>query len=274
MEMPKDMVVAVLLTCFNRREKSLTCLRRLFRQRLPERHRLRVFLVDDGSRDGTGDAVREEFPEVTVLPGTGSLYWCGGMRLAWAEAAKEDPDYYLALNDDTMITEDALESLLGIIGDPARRMMAVAAICDQVTGMPTYGGRSRDLRQDPVVPNGEATRCATANANCLLIARAVYREIGMFYPYTHGMADYDYGFTATRRGIEIWQSGSFLGTCSRDSRVGTWQDVTLPRRERLRKLMAPTGLPLKDHLTYRMRHDPWTWPRYILSPFVRILLKR
>jgi hypothetical protein len=36
-----------------------------------------------------------------VLGGDGSLFWNGGMRLAYADAMRSDFDYYLWLNGDT-----------------------------------------------------------------------------------------------------------------------------------------------------------------------------
>ncbi len=63
--------IAVLITCFNRRELTLRCLRSLFAQRTPDGYALNVFLTDDGCSDGTGDAVRRVFPQVAVLAGDG-----------------------------------------------------------------------------------------------------------------------------------------------------------------------------------------------------------
>ena len=51
--------VAVLLTCFNRKEKTLASLVRLFeaKEAYNSNLNLSIFLTDDGSTDGTGDAV-------------------------------------------------------------------------------------------------------------------------------------------------------------------------------------------------------------------------
>ena len=57
------MKIAVLLTCHNRREKTLSCLKNLLEQNLEDID-LSVYLVDDGSSDGTSDAIKEHFPEV------------------------------------------------------------------------------------------------------------------------------------------------------------------------------------------------------------------
>src|SRR5690242_187901 len=92
--------VAVLITSHNRRETTLRCLRCLVEQRGCEALDVQTYLVDDGCTDGTASAVRNAFPTVTILQADGSLFWAGGMRAAFAEAAKSDPDFYLWLNDD------------------------------------------------------------------------------------------------------------------------------------------------------------------------------
>src|SRR5580658_7643570 len=95
--------IAVLMTSFNRREVTLKSLDSLFRQQKAEGIRFAVFLVDDGSTDGTGGAVKSLFPQVKVLQGNGALFWNGGMRVAFAAAVQESFDAYLFLNDDTTL---------------------------------------------------------------------------------------------------------------------------------------------------------------------------
>jgi GT2 family glycosyltransferase len=89
--------IAVLMTCYNRREKTLACLRALKEATKAAAgiSDTDVYLVDDGCTDGTAEAVRLSFPNVQIVAGTGSLYWCGGMRLAWREAAKSRYDAYV-----------------------------------------------------------------------------------------------------------------------------------------------------------------------------------
>ena len=50
------MKIAVLITCFNRRATTLSCLEQLGLQRIDNGH-LAVYRVDDGSTDGTPDVV-------------------------------------------------------------------------------------------------------------------------------------------------------------------------------------------------------------------------
>lgn len=79
--------IAIILTVFNRKAKTLRCMSQiqeaLDKQAIP--FQLHVYLTDDGSTDGTADALAEQnytFP-LTILKGTGSLYWNGGMINSW-----------------------------------------------------------------------------------------------------------------------------------------------------------------------------------------------
>jgi len=106
------MLAAVLLTCFNRKEKTLSCLESIYAQSNKEGFTLKVYLVDDGSTDGTSEAVKKNFPQVNVIKGDGTLFWNGGMRVAFSKAMENEHDYYLWLNDDTFIYPDSLKILI------------------------------------------------------------------------------------------------------------------------------------------------------------------
>ena len=106
------MRIAALLTCFNRKEKTRKCLESLFAVR-PNSD---VYLVDDGSTDGTSELIAELFPNVHIIIGSGDLYWSRGMYTAWKEAIKEDYDYYLWLNDDVELRPFFLDELFNSMG--------------------------------------------------------------------------------------------------------------------------------------------------------------
>jgi GT2 family glycosyltransferase len=268
-ESPMIELVA-LLACHNRREKTLACLEALGAQNLPDWVRISIVLVDDGSTDGTGDAVAAAFPNATILRGDGSLYWCGGMRMAWKEARRMNPHGYLLLNDDTLMDTDAVAALLAMAPCPDSRVIGVASIRHPGGEHATYGGIQR--RGGLIAPTGGVERCDTFNANLVLVPQAVCREIGMFHEvYTHGMGDFDYGFEAGRRGIPVLASARFLGQCPRNCNEGTWRDSSLPRSQRWRKLRGPKGLPFREWLIYNRRNSGWLWPWRSISPYLRVL---
>ena len=65
--------LAVLMTCHDRRDITLVCLQTLYQQDAI----FDVFLLDDGSSDGTSEAVKQHYPNVKILPGNGNLFWGG-----------------------------------------------------------------------------------------------------------------------------------------------------------------------------------------------------
>ena len=133
--------VAVLMTCHNRRDLTIRSLSSVTSQACPEAD-VSIYLVDDGSSDGTTTAVRAEFPEVRVRAGTGQLFWSGGMRLAQQAALPSDPDYLLWLNDDVSLREDALSRLLNahrvLCSRDSPDSIIVGAMKDPTTGLTTY----------------------------------------------------------------------------------------------------------------------------------------
>lgn len=104
--------IAVLLTVFNRKEKTLQCLGNLYKQLPIQGYSVDIYLTNDGCTDGTPEAIAQKFPEVEIIHSKGNLFWNRGMYTAWKEATKrKEYDYYLWLNDDTFIYPDSISRL-------------------------------------------------------------------------------------------------------------------------------------------------------------------
>jgi GT2 family glycosyltransferase len=270
------MRIAVLLTCFNRRDATLGCLRRLSAQILPSAHPLSIFMVDDGSTDGTSDAVLAQFPDVRIIRGMGGLFWNGGMRVAFAEAIASDFDAFLLLNDDTMLDPDAIERLateMAPLG-PDYGAIVVGAVADPCSNVVNYGGWVRTSRTVPAKlallgysPHRQT--CDTFNANCVLVGRRVASELGNLDPgFTHGMGDFDYGLRAGAADIPIVVLPGTVGECPTNTGTGLWVDKSLPLRRRWALLSGPKGLPPREWLRYCIRHGGPVWPALWLKPYL------
>jgi GT2 family glycosyltransferase len=267
--------ITALLTCHNRCDKTSVCLQSLRDQvgLTDTDFHLSVTLVDDGCTDETAEGARKIWPKAEIIGGDGSLFWCGGMRKAWAAAAATDPDYYLLLNDDTVLFPEAVQQLLSICPEPTKEIIAVGAICDPKTRQWVYGGCQSE---NSFVNRAENPRiCRTMNANCTLVPRGVFQTIGMFHrSYQHSMGDIDYGLKAGRHGIMILETASFVGECEPNPETGSWRDRSLSRLTRWRKLASPKGLPPQDWLHFCRRNCGSQWLRYWLSPYIKVLVGR
>jgi GT2 family glycosyltransferase len=264
------MKIAVLLATFNRKDKTIGCLESLYAQQLSSGITLDVFLTDDASPDGTAAAVRKQFPGVTIMEGSGNLFWAGGMRSSWTEARKSDPDYYLLLNDDTLLAPGALASLLSYEGKPAMR---VGTTKDSLSGEISYGGRKLyhqgKVQSYPVFSEDLALECDLANANILLVPKAVVESTGILSAdYTHSIADFDYTLRAKKAGFSTVVVPGILGYCT-DDHGQNWKSAKVPLKERIGYLMSPTGLAYHEYLFFIRRH----FPSHLPAAFIKLWIK-
>lgn len=271
--------VVVLMTCHNRRETTVACLRSLVGQRGPDVS-VRIVLTDDGSTDGTARAVREAWPGAQVVQGDGSLYWAKGM--AMAEAAARDYDFLLWLNDDVVLDSGALARLLDThrsLAGPERKVLVVGALRDATSGALTYSGvtrcsRIRPMRFNRVVPATTPVPADTMNGNLVLVPRSVVEHIGPIdAAFSHGMADFDYGLRAGALGCEVWVAPGTLGTCARNPPLQEWSNRSTPVGTRWRLMRSPKGLPPRSWLRFTRRHAGPMWPAYWVFPYVRFLAR-
>ena len=109
--MGKTLKIAIVTPIHNRREITLQCLRSLSRIDRTGID-LSIFIVDDGSTDGSWEAIEHNFPEVNLIKGDGNLWFTEGTNVAIREAMKTEPDYVLAINDDSVFDQDFLRHMV------------------------------------------------------------------------------------------------------------------------------------------------------------------
>lgn len=269
------------MTCFNRRDKTLCCLEHLFSEQQHTRLDFTVVLVDDGSTDGTSAAVRSRFPSVHLIAGTGSLYWNRGMRVAFDWALQREYDFYLWLNDDTLLLEGALTTMLRSFTRAAEQgltAVVTGSTSNPTSGKRTYGGMrwKQGWRRElaPVEPHPEASLpCDTMNGNCTLIPHRIAQAVGNLDPaFQHSFGDLDYGFRVRTAGFHILVAPGFVATCSDNSKSGTWRDSNASLRKRWAHLTSAKGSPFAEWCLYCQRHLGWMWPLYTVSPYLKTLL--
>jgi len=238
------MRIAVLMACYNRVQTTLVCLQRFYAAKIPADCEFALYLVDDNSPDNTGEVVSKVFPSIHIINGSGNLYWCGGMRLAWLQAARQyDYDAYLWLNDDTLLFQDALLLMVGtwrtIFESKREEVIVCGCTTDNGGKGCTYGGRDENgvLLEPDIVPR----EVMIVNGNCVLIPRRIFRAVGNFADYfTHAIGDFDYSLRARQLGYRSFITNGYVGVCPA-GRDPDWIDPQVSLINRVKSLYSPKG---------------------------------
>ncbi len=272
--------IAVLMTCHNRRPLTLRCLDSLFAATagIAARTSCDVFLVDDGCSDSTAEVVRQRFPSVRILPGSGSLFWCGGMRKAWDAAAEGDYDAYLWLNDDVALHPDALRVLTATLEAGNREdgrggIVVGSTLSTDNAGAPvtSYGAMGQT---GAVPPDSVPRRIQLFNGNIVLVSRGAHRILGnLSGAYTHALGDVDYGIRAKRKGVPVRLAAGHQGSCD-GNKLPRWRRSDLSVWTRLYELHQPTGCPPFQLARLLWSNGGWYFPWSVMKLYLRAIFPR
>jgi GT2 family glycosyltransferase len=279
-ESPTFRIIA-LTTCHNRRKATLTSLSDLHNQALPDDVSLAITMVDDGSTDGTSEAVQQMFPLVEILHGTGSLYWAGGMRYGWNESVKDKLfDALLVFNDDIHLDKHAICELVNssrTVNRESGQLHAVTGgFTDREGKVNTYGGFLRSSRWHPlrfkqVTPTGMLQQIDTLNMNFSLITADALRKVGFLAPYfQHNAADIEFGLRLCKAGGRVILAPSPVGWCDRNGQIGTSLESGIPTLQRWRRLISVKEQPPLQRARYFGEHGGWYWPLFWATPYLRV----
>lgn len=290
--------IATIITVFNRKQKTLSSLKHLFAAEMFYNKKYQeeriinvsVFLTDDGSTDGTADAVRAEFPEhdITILQGTGNLFWAGGMRMAWKAAINTRTawDYYLLLNDDTYMNENCFIELFQT-HDYSMKTFGKHGLYSGITCSPdnpsvtTYGGNRftgwAKGKKAILTPTGVPQTADMTHANILLVHKSIVTSQGIFYEgFHHGSADFDYSMQARSQGFPLLVTAHVCGTCERDhdsSKENIERLMNMTHSERSEYVRQPAHLD-NDYLLFVRRNLPLRYPMAIIIRKIRVFFPK
>ena len=255
-------LVAIIVLNWNGRDLLLRCLRSLARL---DDARNTVLVVDNGSRDGSLEAVEAAYPQVQRLALPENRGFARGNNAGLELALKAHPDWIMFLNNDTEVAPDLVSALVagaaefphgGIFGPKIyyggqqRRIWYAGGEVALPLGRIRHRGiRSRDHGQyDLPGPTDYVTGA------CLLIRAELARALGGFdTAYPIYMEDVDLCTRARRAGAGVIYLPA--GTLWHHVSSSTGGEASLRK----------AALKLRGSLLYYRRYArPWHWPTILL----------
>lgn len=261
----------ILIPVHNRRETTVGCLR--FLRGDDVFSWAKVIVIDDGSTDGTSEAVCSEFPDVEILRGTGSWWWTGAIRRGMELALTQKADRVIWLNDDCMPPPASLWKLSQFV----REKGGVAWITARAPGGWDYGGHVKTVtRIRRCTPAEESRgRIDTFSGNCVCIPRDWIEKIGLpdDHHFPHGIGDLDYGLRLRAAGASLRALPDTIATNADPSQSSSesWLRSARPMRAIWNDFRSPKSfLNFRAWRHFAIRHWGPIWgPVVYVLPYIR-----
>jgi GT2 family glycosyltransferase len=204
----------IIIPVLNRWEQTRTCLNRLMSGSC---RNFRIIVVNHGSTDGTGEGLRNEFPDVIHLPGTTDMWWAGATNAGIRKALEMGAETVMLLNNDCYVETTTIETLLDLQGNAGLALVAPnqrgrqsgRIITGRVTTCFLLGFPVMRLPGGSTYRPGEHrlldTRLILGGRGVLIPAR-VFGQAGLFDDerLPHYWSDHDFYLRCRKQGIPLY----------------------------------------------------------------------
>jgi GT2 family glycosyltransferase len=199
----------ILLPVHNRKETTLKFVQCLKNQTF---QKFKLILIDDGSVDGTAEAVCEQLPETIVIEGSGDWWWGGSLQQGylWLKENSRPEDFVLISNDDVEFEESFLETGINKLKRLVDTLLLAEAWSSKTRKKVDQGIHINwfNFSFDPLPP--------ASSINCLSTRGLMLRvedmsEIGGFIPekLPHYCSDYEFTIRGMKKGYQLVTSPDF-----------------------------------------------------------------
>lgn len=249
--------VACVVLTWNDKANLLACLDSLSRLSYSN---VRIIVSDNGSTDGTIEAVHAAFPDVALIENGCNLFWAGGNNVGIEWALGDGADYVLLLNNDIVVDPDLVSELVRVgrsdpaigmlapkiyyydeeLGTGGRRLWYAGAKVSMWRGLARHIGiREIDRGQyDALGTTDYVTGCA------LMAKREVIETIGLIDPtYIAYGEDMDWSYRASRADFRL----VYVPTAKLWHKIGAYWGIVSTRKIRQK---------LRSHAIFFWRYSP------------------
>lgn len=208
----------IVIPVHNRKELTRNCLLSLKAQTIQN---FSTVVIDDGSTDGTGEMIQEEFPDVVLLHGDGNLWWAGATNLGveYALSHAKDGYYVLTLNNDSVVRPDYIQTLHASALDYPKSLIGSISISDEDESTVVDGGvrinwltakfarLGRCKQYKDIINSGKFIHPVDVlPGRGTLIPIEAFQKVGLydFKRLPHYGADYEFSLRAKKNGYKLY----------------------------------------------------------------------
>lgn len=270
-------MIFIVIPVHNRKHLTSKCLASLQNQTVKD---ITVVVIDDGSTDGTSELIRQDFPEVVLLSGSGNLWWTEGtnvgVRYALQHSDLNKENFVLTLNDDTEVPTDYVSTLLQcykkhkhcLIGSVSvdinnhESLQFAGTKINMNTAKELYLSDSKFSKSyKKLKQTSDYIESDSLPGRGVLIPIGVFKEIGLYDGeyFVHYMADFEFTIRAKKAGYKLIVSTESIVYEHVDaSGLKIQTDLSLAKFWKgLWSIYSPINLVMRYH--FAMRHAPNKW---------------
>lgn len=174
----------------------------------------KIIVVDNGSRQEDYLLLKKNFPEIEVVRSESNLGFTGGNNLGIENAMTMNPDYFMLINNDTIVEPNFIQPLLDVFENEQNAGIVAPQInyFYEPKKIWTAGGKISRLRgsgfaysdriESDIKPDNKYV--TFVSGCCMLIKKEVFEKIGLFDEnFFLYVEDADLCYRATNAGYKI-----------------------------------------------------------------------
>lgn len=213
--------ISVILVNYNGKKYNDKCIESILRSTIAPN--LQVVVVDNASTDHSLELLQDRWKEnsqVKIIPLDKNYGFSKANNVGIEWAMGNGAEYFLILNNDTEVAEDALEKMIEIQKKTGAIIVPKIVYADHPDTIWCAGGSfskviwkpvQRGINQKDTGQYDQSMKCSFANGCSMLLSGKLIRKLGLldeqFFLYYE---DTEYSLRARQKGVPIWYCAKAL----------------------------------------------------------------